>query len=458
MRRIRIPYLIHGFAALHAVVTFLCSLGGFQDSLILTLLTMALTVILCVRRNLTVELTAIAIILVNILGYVLGTLGARFFGLFVEGDTAVRILSTFATTEILGWSLYLSARRSHPSAGPAEERKPRWHDSLGWIAAAVVAVFLFRVVIDAALSTPLYAGTGLSEVLGKLLSNSLSIVLMVCATVLFMQAIRKRPRSRYRRSAEVIGFVVAMAAVAAVLTGYGIPFGIDKSFSFKSFLQIFLVAVIAEATLFAIIYLVTYALVMRDELAIAQEKTHDAEFRYMAFMQQVNPHFLFNSLNILDSLVLDGEREDASRYIHQLAGMYRYMLQHEGEWLVRVSEELVFADMYYSLLKVRFPEGFEVETDVAEGDRSRFIVPCALQLLLENATKHNAISAENPLVVRITTGDGFITVENRRIPKKSPASSTGLGLKYIRQQYHDAGAEVDISATPETYRVRLPLL
>ena len=127
----------------------------------------------------------------------------------------------------------------------------------------------------------------------------------------------------------------------------------------------------------------------------------------MALKNQVNPPFLFNSLNILDSIIQEEPRETASRYVHKLSGIYRYMLQHDGSRLVRLSEEETFVTMYYDLLKVRFPEGFTVEKNIREEDLGRMIVPCTLQLLLENVTKHNAISADSPIHISVQTADDF---------------------------------------------------
>jgi len=115
--------------------------------------------------------------------------------------------------------------------------------------------------------------------------------------------------------------------------------------------------------------------------------------------------------------------------------------------------------LYVDLLKVRFPEGFEVEIDVPEDMMARFVLPCSLQLLIENATKHNAVSSDNPLTIRIEAEGNRITVSNNIIPKVTTSPSTGLGQKYIRQQYLDlSGKEIDIRKTEDTYCVTLPLL
>ena len=95
-------------------------------------------------------------------------------------------------------------------------------------------------------------------------------------------------------------------------------------------------------------------------------------------------------------------QEQASVYIHKLAGIYRYMLQNEEETLVRLHEEMAFVGMYVDLLQVRFPEGFRVETDISDEVMNRHVLPCSVQLLIENAIKHNSVGADRPLVIRLS--------------------------------------------------------
>ena len=141
--------------------------------------------------------------------------------------------------------------------------------------------------------------------------------------------------------------------------------------------------------------------------------------------------------------------------------MYRYMLQHEGETLVRLSEEIEFTRMYVELMQVRFPKGLEVTIDVPEEDLQFHVVPCAVQLLVENATKHNAISEDNPLRVQISSDakDRVLRVSNNLNPRLSPSPSTGLGQSYIRRQYSDkTERRVVFRQTETAYLVTLPLL
>ena len=184
-----------------------------------------------------------------------------------------------------------------------------------------------------------------------------------------------------------------------------------------------------------------------------------ARRQYMALKQQVNPHFLFNSLNVLDGLVLKNEREEASRYIHKLSGIYRYMLKTEGLQLISLKEELAYARMYTDLLKVRFPEGFLAVFDIPYEDYDMQVVPCCIQLLIENAVKHNAVIASDPLTVKVFSDGYSVYVTNNIVPKKSKSPSHGVGLDYIRSQYADScRREIEVRRGETEFTVRLPLL
>lgn len=378
MNKISTTWFIHGFALLHAAASVGCSLLGFHDTLVLTALTMSMAVIVCRRENLTVELTTISLVLVNILGFVLGNLTARWF---FESLPSVpqHALATFLVTELLGWGLYGFAHTVSPSGAASYERNLSWSRNLVWFILAIVTVFGIRVYMDTA-----YAGDLFEE----------SAVIWILVIVTFV----------------------------------------------------------------SLTYMVLFAMQMQREATRQRTRRHQAEFSYMNLKNQVNPHFLFNSLNVLDAIVAEGTREEASEYIHKMAAIYRYLMQVEGKRVVPLSEELSFARNYRDLILIRFPEGLAIREDVPQP--SGYIVPCTLQLLLENVTKHNAISADNPLTVSITSDGSSISVRNKRIPKRNySGSSTGIGLQYIRNQYRDiAGAEIKVEETPDYFAVTVPIL
>ena len=453
MKRIGTGWIIHGFAALHVVVVILCALLGWSDSLILTALTMFLTVVICLRRNLTVEFTAVCVVLVNILGFVLGRLGAEIFQF--SPDLVNHCLASFLTTELIGWALDLFARTWYVPSG-----RGSWKENLGWLVFAVIAVFALRLFIELFIfrGAP-FKGVDIVGAFRSFLGNSLVLIAMFVGTIFF---IRTGHDKHYSLDVATIGttlFIGLTAVLGALLHTFGLPFHWTFPIDPAAFSRNIVVALLVEMTLFGLTYVVEYGVNIRRELGTQRERRHLAEYRYMALKNQVNPHFLFNSLNILDSIVQDGEQEEASRYIHKLAGIYRYMLQHDGEKLVRLSEEITFVSMYADLLKIRFPEGISVEKDIREDDLNRMVVPCTLQLLLENVTKHNAITPEAPVRIRVLTDGKYLFMENNRIPKASAPVSTGLGLPYIRRQYMDlSGKDILVEETDDVFRVRIPLL
>ena len=139
--------------------------------------------------------------------------------------------------------------------------------------------------------------------------------------------------------------------------------------------------------------------------------------------RQVNPHFLFNSLNTLDGL-MDLDREGAHRYLHKLADTYRYILQQHSE--ATLAEELRFTECYLEMMQIRYGEGLKVEMEVDEGLMGRLVPPISVQLLVENALKHNVATVRRPLTVRIETVEtgrtAFVKVTNK-IQRKLGAES-----------------------------------
>ena len=168
---------------------------------------------------------------------------------------------------------------------------------------------------------------------------------------------------------------------------------------------------------------------------------------------------MFNNLSILNSLICDGQIPEASDFVYKLAYLYRYLIENEEEKLVPLREEMDFVNKYTDLMKVRFESSLKVETEIEEETAGKFVVPCAIQLLVENAIKHNGSTVQTPLKIRIYNTSTHIIVNNNRLKKNTCESSTHLGLKYIRQIYGDlTSKEVKIESTDEEFTVKLPII
>ena len=184
-----------------------------------------------------------------------------------------------------------------------------------------------------------------------------------------------------------------------------------------------------------------------------------AQAELQAIRNQVNPHFLFNNLNVLSALVLK-ERPEAARFIEAFATVYRQVLNAQQKDTVPLAEELALLDDYLFLLRQRFPESIEIDIDVDPGYREHRIVPLALQMLIENAVKHNMATKESPLRLTVRTGPGdILLVENNLQPRSTIEPSSRIGLLNIDQRYRLlCGEHINRNRTESRFSVTLPLL
>lgn len=454
MKKITTAWIIHNFALLHALVALSCRLAGWEDELLLTILTMSMAVIICAKKGLSIEFSAASIIVVNILGYFLGNFGARILEMIFQSTYLVHALATTITTEILGWSIVFLIKKFQHEGDSSQSGIPTPY--LKWLLLAMVGVFILRLTIVTIPSKGILSEINLLDATSKVLSNTVTLILLICLNFLYIRLIPRITQHWKNTHSAVclIAFLLATSIVEAMLLENSI-----QDDSSQRFIVLFLASLLAELTLYCIIYMINYAFNAHSEMQAERGKANMAQYRYMKFKQQVNPHFLFNSLNILDCLVCEEKTEQASEYIHKLAGIYRYMIKSEEEDLVPLKDEMEFVLRYVDLLKVRFPEGFEVKVDVPEECQRRFVLPCSIQLLIENATKHNAVNSEEPLTILITADGESIRIQNNLIPKITKSPSTGLGLKYLKQQYLNlSGKTITITKTEKDYCVILPLL
>ncbi|GHN03270.1 hypothetical protein WSM22_47590 [Cytophagales bacterium WSM2-2] len=186
-------------------------------------------------------------------------------------------------------------------------------------------------------------------------------------------------------------------------------------------------------------------------------KKESAIARYESLKNQINPHFLFNSFNALTNLVYE-DQDKAAKFIKQLSEVYRYVLDTREKDLVSLQEELRFAHSYLFLQQIRF--GNNLKVTVQSENMEGKIAPLALQLLLENAIKHNIISSDDPLTIDVYAKDGYICVENNLQRKTMISeSSSGLGLDNIRSRYKFlTDKEVYISDSNGKFAVKLPII
>lgn len=208
-----------------------------------------------------------------------------------------------------------------------------------------------------------------------------------------------------------------------------------------------------------------HAMVFLQERVRLKEKETESlrqmstQARLQAIRNQVNPHFLFNNLNVLSSLVLQ-QSSEANRFIEKFSAVYRTLLTHQDRDLITLREELAFIDPYVYLLQKRFGEGLQVTLDIDPDALDCQLVPVVLQMLMENAIKHNAVSVRKPLLITVRTlGKTAIEVRNNLQPRLDKEPSTQIGLENIRQRVQlTMQRDILIERTDQHFAVQIPLV
>lgn len=222
-----------------------------------------------------------------------------------------------------------------------------------------------------------------------------------------------------------------------------------------------LVKCFSATALIGTLYEAGYFFHMWKQQAIQTEAIKSRQLRTEldVLKNQVSPHFLFNSLNTLVALINEDQLL-ATRFTKDLSAVYRYILQHKDKEVVDLGTELEFTQAYINLMKVRFEDSLQIQVEVAREHHRLLVAPLTLQLLLENALKHNVASIAHPLKVDIHVENGrSLIVRNGLRRKQGVEDSTGTGLANVKQRYaYLSDRPVDVIETREHFLVALPLL
>jgi hypothetical protein len=216
------------------------------------------------------------------------------------------------------------------------------------------------------------------------------------------------------------------------------------------------------ATLFVSIwiYRVIYSIHKKQESKVKEQKiiAGTASAKFETLKNQIDPHFLFNSLNVLSSLIEENP-ENAQRFTTSLSKVYRYVLEQKDKDLVPIEEELAFAKTYMNLLQMRFENSLTYEVLIENVDSEAKVVPLSLQLLLENAVKHNIISEQKPLHIKIYIDNDVLVIQNNYQKKAVLQEGQGVGIQNIISRYKIiTDRKVAIEQNENTFTVKLPIL
>lgn len=245
-----------------------------------------------------------------------------------------------------------------------------------------------------------------------------------------------------------------IAAFLAILIRYGhIPS------QFPSFADLGFFITVLIITYFIALFLSGRSFLLNwraSELKAAQLQAAQTAAQYESLQNQVNPHFLFNSLNVLSSLVYKNQ-DLAAKFIKQLSVVYRYVLEVKDKEVVSLETELRALESYVFLIEIRFDKGLNIQNELTK--TAQKIIPLSLQMLLENAIKHNSVQANQPLGIQLYEEEDYIIVKNNLQRKSNPQESTGIGLENIKKRYqYLSNQAVIIEESEDYFLVKLPIL
>lgn len=196
----------------------------------------------------------------------------------------------------------------------------------------------------------------------------------------------------------------------------------------------------------------------KAQLEAEQLKKQNIEARFEALRNQINPHFLFNCFNVLSTLV-HKDAEASSTFIAQLSNVYRYLLYNQENKIVPLKDELAFLDSYTYLLRTRFNENLLIENRISDSSDKIMVAPASLQMLIENAIKHNVASRKQPLKIILEKQEDYIVVSNTLQKKEIEEESTKIGLGNIVKRYKLLSDQpVIVEMTQINFIVKLPVL
>lgn len=271
----------------------------------------------------------------------------------------------------------------------------------------------------------------------------------------------KSPMFFARRKKVVIMYTTV--AVILMLVNYGLMvsgkllIGADNPFTLISGSRIFAIVWLVELVIFNMLLVnrsMADALNLQRRTAYLQEENDKA--KYVALQNQLNPHFLFNTLNTLIAEI-EYNPQNAVSFTRNLSDVYRYVLRCQESPLVTLREEKEFLDSYIFLHQVRLGDCITLNNELTEHDLERKIVPLTLQLLVENVIKHNYISQQKPMSITLKIEDNMLVVSNPINPKINN-NSTGIGLQNLSNRCKlQLGSNIEIVENDETFTVKVPL-
>lgn len=264
---------------------------------------------------------------------------------------------------------------------------------------------------------------------------------------------------RHRDTPEWFILRMLAATLSAPLLLCSVVYAAWRIFTFQfDFLSSIIPGTLCNAIIVLLISIYLYSKrQMENHQRLALMEREKLRYQFEALKNQINPHFLFNSLNVLASLAYQ-DADKTNLFVKKLAEVYRYLLTTHDRRTISLEEELRFTEAYLYLEKIRFGEALQVILSNQGTQSHRALIPASLQMLVENALKHNTATTKSPLVIRINVGTEVITVSNNLQLRSYVGSKNGTGLTNLRSQYCLHGKEIILKKTATEFSVVLPFI
>ena len=271
----------------------------------------------------------------------------------------------------------------------------------------------------------------------------------------------KQVRKRlFIQASAVLGFTIAGDNLLHYLiTTYIFPGKYISSFNADELINRTAADVFCAVTIMCIYESIYFMHALKDSVEEKEMlKRESLHAQLDALRTQVNPHFLFNNLNTLSSLIPENPKH-AVDFVQQLSKVYRHILDVKDEECILLKDELDVLNAYSFLLKTRFGNNLQVQINIPEEKLQKKIVPLSLQILMENAIKHNIVSSDKPLHIAVFAENGSLLLQNNLQVKNQVRESTGIGLENIRNRYRLLGEkQVKVTEDDNSFTVSIPLI
>lgn len=311
-----------------------------------------------------------------------------------------------------------------------------------------------------------YRFESMNELLLNLAYNQVYALVFYMAIAYFFKIMLKRYKSSFLKleTIALLTFGVISITLICMLFLRMISEILIKKETYTEFIatekpQFYYVAVFIALVISGIFYVINYYKYKQDTKVKEQKIIAGAaSAKFDALKNQLDPHFLFNSLNVLTSLIEENP-DAATKFTTSLSKVYRYVLEQKNKELVSIEEELKFAKLYITLIKMRFEDSIVFSIPEKLSNPEAKVVPLSLQLLLENAVKHNMVTPDRKLYITIEEEDGVLHIKNNIQLKQVVRAGSGVGLRNIKQRYYLlSDRPVSITKNENEFIVSIPLL